>query len=78
MSITTKHLRQRHEKCEKILDLIESAETMLRLKNDSLRFYKINCPDFHEAILRTENRIDTLERAKTRLTRYYFNQMGIC
>jgi hypothetical protein len=51
---------------------------MLRLKNDSLRFYKVNCPDFHEAILRTENRIDTLERAKLRLTRYYFNQMTLC
>jgi hypothetical protein len=78
MSITTKHLRQRHEKGERILDLIESAETMLRLKNDSLRFYKVNCPDFNEAIIRTENRIDTLERAKLRLTRYYFNQMTLC
>lgn len=74
--MTTKQLIARHEKGERILDMIRSAEVMKGLKEDTVRLMTANqwnnslCDD-------AKARIISLDKTIDRLRHYYYNTMEI-
>jgi hypothetical protein len=75
--MTTQQLQARHEKGERILDMIKGAENSLDFKGDTLRKWKRDCWGFNTIIEQMENRIDITTRALSRLRSYYYSTMEI-
>jgi hypothetical protein len=75
--MTTQQLQARHEKGERILDMIKGAENSLDFKGDTLRNWKKDCTGFNTIIEQMENRIDITTRALSRLRSYYYSTMEI-
>jgi hypothetical protein len=75
--MTTQQLQARHEKGEKILDMIKGAENSLDFKGETLSKWKNDYSGFRTIIAKMEHRIDITTRALSRLRSYYYSTMEI-
>jgi hypothetical protein len=75
--MTTQQLQARHEKGERILDMIKGAEDLLDFKGQTLRKWKRDYTGSKTIIAKMENRIDITTRALSRLRSYYYSTMEI-
>ena len=75
--MTTQQLQARHEKGERILDMIKGAENSLDFKGETLSKWKNDYSGFRTIIAKMENRIDITTRALSRLRSYYYSTMEI-
>jgi hypothetical protein len=75
--MTTQQLQARHEKGERILDMIKRAELSLDSQTKSLKWYKQHFQNWITPIPNYENRLDVTTRALSRLISYYYSTMDI-
>jgi hypothetical protein len=75
--MTTQQLQARHEKGERILDMIVWAEDKKKYLKQSLSVYLKNFPSAIKMIATQEHRLDITTRALSRLRSYYYSTMEI-
>jgi hypothetical protein len=75
--MTTQQLQARHEKGERILDMIKAAEDLLDFKRQTLRKWKRDYTGSKTIIAKMEHDIDIITRALSRLRSYYYSTMEI-
>jgi hypothetical protein len=75
--MTTQQLQARHEKGERILDMIKGAEVSLGLQKQGLINFKRDSGTWTIRIHRYEHQIDITTRALSRLRSYYYSTMEI-
>ena len=75
--MTTQQLQARHEKGEKILDMIKAAEVGLDIQTKGLKWYKQHFQNWIKPVSNYEHEIDIMTRALSRLRSYYYSTMEI-
>jgi hypothetical protein len=75
--MTTQQLQARHEKGERILDMIKGAEDLLDFKGQTLRKWKSDYSGYKTIIAKMEHGVDITTRALSRLRSYYYSTMEI-
>jgi hypothetical protein len=75
--MTTQQLQARHEKGERILDMIKAAEVRLSHLKKTLSLYNYTFPDATNLIAVLRHQIDITTRALSRLRSYYYSTMEI-
>jgi hypothetical protein len=75
--MTTQQLQARHEKGERILDMIKAAEVGLDIQTKGLKWYKQHFQNWIKPVSNYEHEIDIMTRALSRLRSYYYSTMEI-
>jgi hypothetical protein len=75
--MTTQQLQARHEKGERILDMIKAAEVGLDIQTNGLKWYKQHFQNWIKPVSNYEHEIDIMTRALSRLRSYYYSTMEI-
>jgi hypothetical protein len=75
--MTTQQLQARHEKGERILDMIKAAEVGLDIQTKGLKWYKQHFQNWIKPVSNYEHEIDITTRALSRLRSYYYSTMEI-
>jgi archaellum component FlaC len=75
--MTTQQLQARHEKGERILDMIKGAEVSLGNLKKTLKVHLFSFPQFYNTNKKLKHQIDITTRALSRLRSYYYSIMEI-